>query len=58
MGKKKHLTIKRMNSIKYKSNRMKIQNADICTCDGRIRVNEENIDAFLERLETLKRKYS
>lgn len=58
MAKKKHMTIKRMNSVKYKSNRMKIQNADICTCDGRIRVSEENIDAFLDRLATLKRKYT
>lgn len=58
MAKHKHMTIKKMNSIKYKSNRMKILNADICTCDGKIRVSEENVDDFLDRLETLKRKYS
>lgn len=58
MSKRKHMTIKRMNSIRHKSNHMKIEHADICTCDGRIRVNEENVDAFLERLETLKRKYT
>lgn len=56
--KHKHIPIKQLNASRNKNNNMKIRKANICTCDGNIRVNEENVDVFIDRLIELKKKYS